>query len=153
MIKPLKIILNDNKQVNYAILGPYPLTITHSKLINYFKGKDFIRWPNKMFANPNSRDKSKFYEYHDHSHNTEDYKPLKWEMVQLFKAEHLKEFSYKGKTPMRDKQKEQIAPPKQLRIVGSIIGGSEISGISVSASVAHIRRVHLVIPMIEASDK
>lgn len=106
-----------------------------------------------MFTNLSSRDKSKLCEYHnDHSHNIKDCRLLKWEIVRLLKVGHLKELSHKGKAPIGNGQKEMTPPPKQLRIVNSITRGSKIRGVSVSASAAHIRRVHSIVPRKEMSD-
>lgn len=43
MIKPLKTVPNGNKQINYSDPGSYPLLVSHFELIEYLRGRDFVR--------------------------------------------------------------------------------------------------------------
>ena len=85
-------------------------------------------------------DKSKFCEFHnDHGHYTVDYKQLKVEITQLLRQGHLKEFLLEQGIVVVDKGKrEDTLSPETLRIMNTILGGSDISGLTVSTTLSHI---------------
>ena len=66
---------------------------------------------------------------------------------------HVKEFLSEQEKAMVDKGKrEDTSLPQTLRIVNTISGGLDISGLIVSTTLAHIRRANSIVPEYEASD-
>ena len=112
------------------------------------QGKRICKWHPKMQGNPTFHNKSKFYEFHnDHNHQTADCRQLKVKISQLIRRGHLKEFlSERGKAVVDKGKREDTPPLETLRIVNTILGRSEISGLIVSTTLSHICRVNLVIP-------
>ncbi|KAK0570777.1 hypothetical protein LWI29_006363 [Acer saccharum] len=110
-----------------------------------------IKWPWKMNALPEHRDPKLRCEFHgDHGHRTEDCIALKFEVAELLKQGHLREFlTDKGKQTYarRDDQRQTGSvdsppePPRQDRVINCISGGSEVSGVSYSAAKRHTRQV------------
>ncbi|KAK0580870.1 hypothetical protein LWI29_007278 [Acer saccharum] len=110
-----------------------------------------IKWPRKMNALPEHRDPKLRCEFHgDHGHRTEDCIALKFEVAELLKQGHLREFlTDKGKQTYarRDDQRQTGPvdsppdPPRQDRVINCISGGSEVSGVSYSAAKRHTRQV------------
>ncbi|KAK0602487.1 hypothetical protein LWI29_033942 [Acer saccharum] len=110
-----------------------------------------IKWPRKMNALPEHRDPKLRCEFHgDHGHRTEDCIALKFEVAELLKQRHLREFlTDKGKQTYarRDDQRQTGAvdsppdPPRQDRVINCISGGSEVSCVSYSAAKRHTRQV------------
>ncbi|KAK0575202.1 hypothetical protein LWI29_035397 [Acer saccharum] len=110
-----------------------------------------IKWPRKMNALPEHRDPKLRCEFHgDHGHRTEDCIALKFEVAELLKQGHLREFlTDKGKQTYarRDDQRQTGSvdsppePPRQDRVINCISGGFEVSGVSYSAAKRHTRQV------------
>ncbi|KAK4849341.1 hypothetical protein QYF36_023771 [Acer negundo] len=110
-----------------------------------------VKWPRKMNARPEHRDPKLRCEFHgDYGHPTEDCIALKFEVAELLKQGHLREFLIdKGKqTYVRCDDQRQTGsvdsppePPRQDRVIDYISGGSEVSGVSYSATKRHTRQV------------
>ncbi|KAK0591839.1 hypothetical protein LWI29_009079 [Acer saccharum] len=110
-----------------------------------------VKWPRKMNALPEHRDSKIRCEFHgDHGHRTEDCIALKFEVAELLKRGHLREFlTDKGKQTYarRDDQRQTGSvdsppePPRQDRVINCISGGSEVSGVSYSAAKRKTRQV------------
>ncbi|XP_074318588.1 uncharacterized protein LOC141655405 [Silene latifolia] len=100
------------------------------------------RWPKKPTPRENDkRDASKRCEYHnDISHNTEDCVVLRKEVKHLYSAgclDHLLPKGAKsGKANTAD-QAQPSPPPPYSKVVSVITGGSEICGLTYSASKRH----------------
>ncbi|KAK1582892.1 hypothetical protein Q3G72_019293 [Acer saccharum] len=89
-------------------------------------------------------------ERRDHSHRTGDCIALKYEVAELLKQGHLREFltdKEKQTYARRDDQRQTNVvdsppePPRQDRVINYVAGGSEISGISYSAAKRHTQQV------------
>ncbi|GMN45047.1 hypothetical protein TIFTF001_014248 [Ficus carica] len=65
-------------------------------------GRDNVRWLGKIMNSPNRKTMDQFCKFHKkHGHQTVDYKALRYEIVELLKRGHLKEFlSEKGRQHM-----------------------------------------------------
>ena len=64
----------------------------------HLKGKDFVHWPGKITTAYDHRKPNEYCEFHqDRGHSTSDCKALRYEVIELLKIGHLKEFlSEKG---------------------------------------------------------
>ncbi|KAL5752018.1 hypothetical protein ACOSQ2_022525 [Xanthoceras sorbifolium] len=79
----------------------YNLNIKPQEIVVVFKGMGgAVRWPAKLKSPPDQRDSSKWCEFHgDHGHKTEDCIGLRFEVIELLKRGHVKEYlTDKGKS-------------------------------------------------------
>ncbi|XP_060968384.1 uncharacterized protein LOC133035951 [Cannabis sativa] len=91
------------------------MTITLTELMRRLRGMKELRWPAKMVIDPEKRDKSQYCAFHgEHGHQGDD------------------------------KSQDQSLPPYIKKNVNMISGGSDLSGNSVRASLAHSRRIHSI---------
>ncbi|GMN47849.1 hypothetical protein TIFTF001_017016 [Ficus carica] len=138
------------------LLSPpkYTLDISAKQLVMHLRGKDFVQWPGKITSPPKRRNLDLYCEFHcDHEHLTVDCKALHYEVTELLKKGHLKEFlSEKGRKmygldkndSRRDKHgpNRMLSPPPIKKIIGAIFGGSILSGETCTSIKKHTRKVN-----------
>ncbi|XP_022883201.1 uncharacterized protein LOC111399955 [Olea europaea var. sylvestris] len=118
------------KHKNEGPLGPLTrLNISKAHILMEIKDMKELKWPSRMKSSPDTRDRSKYCEFHrDHGHTTEDCQALQQEIEALIKKGLLRKYICHDKRPRkdRDNQKELGAGSSAQPTVGTIniiIGG------------------------------
>ncbi|XP_022868986.1 uncharacterized protein LOC111388490 [Olea europaea var. sylvestris] len=86
---------------------PGPLTQLNTSKANILmeiKDMKELKWPSRMKSSPDTRDKSKYCEFHqDHGYTTEDCQALQWEIEALIKRGLLRNYIGHDKCPRNDR--------------------------------------------------
>ncbi|GFS38916.1 hypothetical protein Acr_00g0060170 [Actinidia rufa] len=70
-----------------------PLNAPVAQVLSEIKHEEFVKWPGKIKADPQKRNRTKYCEFHrDHRHNTEDCFQLKEQIADLIKRGYLKKY-------------------------------------------------------------
>ncbi|KAF2554913.1 hypothetical protein F2Q68_00016761 [Brassica cretica] len=119
------------------------LSVSRPELISVLRqmGQQ-VKWPQKMKAPDSFRNPGFWCDFHqDHGHKTEDCVALKIEVNELLKKGHLMEFLFEKakshlskETTGKPTEATPVSPPRHDRVIHVISGGSEISGISHTAT-------------------
>ncbi|XP_022883850.1 uncharacterized protein LOC111400691 [Olea europaea var. sylvestris] len=122
-----------------------------------FKDMKELKWPSRMKSPPDTRDRSKYCEFHrDHGHTTEDCHSLQREIEALIKRGFLKNYIGHDKRPRndRDNRKELRAGSSAQPTAGTIniIVGGIASGGDTSSGRKQYARQHVHTPR-ESSDE
>ncbi|XP_022897815.1 uncharacterized protein LOC111411523 [Olea europaea var. sylvestris] len=98
-----------------------------------------LKWPPRLRSLPDTRDKSKYYDFHrDHGHTTEDCLALKWEIEALIRRGFLSSYINNDKCPRNNQNggkgpedrgnKQPTAGTINIIIGGTASGGDSSSG-------------------------
>ena len=117
-------------------MSSYEFAETPKDLIESLKGiQEIVRWPKKTDKNDDSKDKSKWCDFHSSDgHTTEDCISLRKELAYLNFKGHLKDIV---KNDVNDARPKSPVPAK---LINCIIGGSEICGLTYSAAKKHAQQ-------------
>ncbi|XP_022868956.1 uncharacterized protein LOC111388473 [Olea europaea var. sylvestris] len=136
------------KRKNEGPSGPFTrLNTSKANILMEIKDTKELKWPSRMKSPPDTRDRSKYCEFHrDHGHITEDYQALQWEIETLIKRGLLKNYIGYDKRPRndRDNRKEPGAGSSVQPIVETIniVIGGIASGGDTSSGIKQYARQH-----------
>ncbi|XP_022888964.1 uncharacterized protein LOC111404383 [Olea europaea var. sylvestris] len=147
-----------DKRRNEAPSAPLTrLNTSKANILMEVKDMKELKWHSRMKSSPDTRDRSKYCEFHrDHGHTTEDCHALQREIEALINRGFLKNYIGHDKRPRndRDNRKEPGAGSSAQPIVGTIniIVGSIASDEDTSSGRKQYARQHAHIPR-ESSDE
>ena len=128
-----------------------PLTASVSQVLHEVRNEQFLRWPAQMKSNPDTRDNTKYCEFHrDYGHRTDNCIQLRREIEYLIQRGYLRRFISPGNQAQNQNQAPaQPTPPRQtttqhqqpLGEIHVISGGFAGGGESSSARKAHLRSI------------
>ena len=120
-------------------LSTYDFAGTPKDLVESLKNiQTVVRWPKKSDLQNNSKDQSKWCNFHnDHGHMTEDCISFRKEVAYLNSKGHLKDLIKGNLTTGNDARPPS---PEHTKVVNCIIGGSVVCGLTYSAVKRHARQ-------------
>ncbi|GFS31891.1 hypothetical protein Acr_00g0019780 [Actinidia rufa] len=78
-----------------------PLNAPITQVLTKIKHEEFVKWPEKIKADPSRRNRSKYCKFHwDHGHNTEDCFQLKEQIADLIKKGFLRKYVANRQLPI-----------------------------------------------------
>ena len=133
-----------------------PLTASVSQVLREVWNEQFLRWPTQMNSNPNTRDNTKYCEFHrDYGNRMDDCIQLKREIEYLIRRGYLRRFispENQAQSQAQNTGPTQQLPPRQMTTqhqqslgeIQVIFGGFAGGGESSSARKAHLRSIRSV---------
>ncbi|XP_057488761.1 uncharacterized protein LOC130774714 [Actinidia eriantha] len=113
-----------------------------AQVLSEIKHEEFIKWPGKIKADPQKRNRNKYCEFHrDHGHNTEDCFHLKEQIADLIKRDYLRKYVVTRPPPNSPERKYGNNRPTAGDIQ-TIHGGFRSGGCSTSSRKKHARSAH-----------
>ncbi|XP_058075798.1 uncharacterized protein LOC131224291 [Magnolia sinica] len=107
----------------------------------YANAEEFSNARKNVQANPDHRDKCKYYCFHrDHGHNTANCVDLKDEIEALIRKSHLHRYTKEERTSQKEEREQPNKAPEDPAEMRTIFGGSSDGGDSNRAQKAHSRK-------------